>query len=276
MEQISRLSARTDIVAFRNRYLCMDGSCRWLEWNARLVPGSNEIYAIARDISHQRGLEKEILEISDREKEHFGRELHDGLCQTLAGIAALSTTLSRSLGSDTASAAAAAEISSLLHETIEEARNLARGIGSPGMKNAGIQEILEVLAVNTQQRFRISCSFDSDNSLECVTHEVGNHLYRIAQEAINNAIFHGEAGSIHLKLSFGNGGGCLRILDDGIGLPEDTTQDFHGIGLHTMAYRANLIGGNLKLGRRKQKGTEVSCKFPIPVSFHNDEVPSHE
>ena len=99
---------------FENRLRHRDGSYRWLRWNVRPVPGRERIYAIARDITQQILLESEIVAIADREKERMGRELHNGLCQNLAGIAALSATLSRRLA---AHADPAAEIAKLLNDT---------------------------------------------------------------------------------------------------------------------------------------------------------------
>jgi signal transduction histidine kinase len=85
--EVARLAAGADTIAFENRYRHRDGGYRWLRWNARPLHGRRRIYATARDVTWQKRLEREVLEIVDREKERLGRELHDGLCQTLAGIA---------------------------------------------------------------------------------------------------------------------------------------------------------------------------------------------
>ena len=95
--EIGAIAEGAKTILFENRYRHRDGSYRWLRWNARAVPGRQKIYAIAQDVTRQKRQEREILEIADREKDRLGRELHDGLCQTLAGIAALGATLSRTL-----------------------------------------------------------------------------------------------------------------------------------------------------------------------------------
>src|SRR5437764_1325796 len=120
--------------------------------NARSVVARGEIYA-TRDITDRKRFEREILDIVDREKERLGRELHDGLCQTLAGISALSSTLSRKLArsgapasnaeGQTAAADAAAEIARLLNEAIGEARDMARGLGAVGLSEGGLETALE-------------------------------------------------------------------------------------------------------------------------------------
>ena len=97
LAQVGVLAAGAPTIAFENRYRCKDGPYRWLQWNARSLPDRRLIYATARDVTDQKRLERQILDIGDREKERLGRELHDGLCQNLAGIAALSAALSRKL-----------------------------------------------------------------------------------------------------------------------------------------------------------------------------------
>ncbi len=261
--EMGALSEGADTILFENRYRHRDGSYRWLRWNARPVPGGERIYAIARDVTREKRLEREILEIVDREKEHFGRELHDGLCQNLSGIAALSSALSKRLEADSESiSAAAAEITQLLNETIREARDLSRGLGPIGLRETGLQVALETLAVNTEQRFRVSCRLESDCPCLRLGQEVQVQLFRIAQEAVNNALTHGKAGHIDIRLTTKFGAGFISVRDDGVGLPLDRPK-VDGIGLQTMVYRARLIGGLLKVRRRNQRGTAVTCAFPL-------------
>lgn len=265
MEEIDALAQGEETTFFENRYRHRDGTYRWLRWSARPVPGRQTIYATARDVTRQKRLEKEILEILDRERERLGRELHDGLCQNLAGIAALTASLSKRLlaSSEPATAAAAAEIGELLKGTIEEARNLARGLGPMGLDELGLEGVLEALAVNVRHLFGVSCSFDSDGPVDGLGREAESHLFRIAQEAVNNGISHGKAGHIEIELSAKQGEGRLCVEDDGVGLPEAEGNP-EGIGMHTMAYRARLIGGSLEVRRRDRGGTRVTCVFSLP------------
>lgn len=264
LAEIENLAEGADTTLFENRYRHQDGSYRWLQWNARAVPGSQRIYATARDITRQKRLEREVLEIADREKERLGQELHDGLCQTLAGIAALSSTLSRKSATTSASAASA-EITQLLNETIDQARDLARGLGPIGLDEAGLQGALEALSLNVHHMFRVTCALECDHHFPRLGHEAELHLFRIGQEAVNNAVAHGQAESIGISLSTRDGGGLLSVRDDGVGLPE-TTGESDGIGMHTMAYRARLLGGTLEVRQRSRGGTEVTCTFPLPDS----------
>jgi len=273
--EVSKLAAGAPTILFENRYRHQDGSYHWLQWNARM-PGRELVYATARDITRQKWLEREILKIADREKEHLGRELHDGLCQSLSGIAALSTTLSRRLvaNSESTASAEAAEIANLLNETIGQARDLARGLSPIGLNEAPLADTLETLALNVGHLFRVSCTLECDKPFSRLHHGAEAHLFRIAQEAVSNSITHGRADRIEISLTCNDGKGLLSVRDNGIGLPEGASNR-DGIGLHTMDYRARLIGGSLKVQRRTQRGTTVTCAFPLPETLDTRESPNH-
>ena len=215
----------------------------------------------------QESLEWEVFAIADREKEHLRRELLDGLCQSLAGIAALASTLARSLTTNAGPgpAAAAEEIVRLLNETIGEARDLARGLGPIGLLGAGLASALETLARNVGITYRISCTFAWDRRYPRLQCETEAHLLRIAQEAVRNAISHGRADQIDISLECVDGSGLLGVRDNGAGFSDDD-RDHNGIGLHTMDYRARAIGGALTVTRRPSGGTTVACAFPLPPS----------
>ncbi|HEY0554998.1 MAG TPA: ATP-binding protein, partial [Thermoanaerobaculia bacterium] len=249
-----------------------------LEWNARSVVDRGEIYATARDITDRKRFEREILEILDREKERLGRELHDGLCQTLAGISALSATLARKLArsgataeDQTAAADAAAEITRLLSEAIGEARDMARGLGAVGLSE-GLEIALETLAHDVRHLFRACCTFACDRPLGRLDREAERHLFRIAQEAVNNAVSHGKARRIEIHLDAKDGEGLLTVLDNGVGMPERLLPP-DGIGLHNMTYRARLIGGRIEVRRRSRGGTTVLCAFPLSGRIDAREKP---
>jgi signal transduction histidine kinase len=221
-------------------------------------------------------LEREILQVADQEKERLGRDLHDGLCQTLAGISALSATLSRRLaaGSDAAAAPDAAEITTLLHAAIGEARDLARGLGPLGLETGGLHAALMTLAVSLERQFGVTCTIECPRPPVRLSHEVASHLFRIAQEGANNALTHGRAERIEISLSRKERQGVLSVQDDGGGLPEEASQR-DGVGLHTMAYRANLIGGSLEVCRRTPRGTAICCTFPLPEAPDTLDHPDH-
>ena len=262
---------RPDVVA-----TSMKASQSLATGNARSVTDRGEIYAM-RDITDRKPFEREILDIVDQEKERLGRELHDGLCQTLAGISALSATLSRKLArlgasastadSQTAAADAAAEIARLLNEAIGEAHDMARGLGAVGLSKGGLKTALATLAHDVRHLFRASCTFACDRPLGRLDREAERHLFRIAQEAVNNAVTHGKARRIEIRLGAQGGEGVLTVLDNGVGMPESLRPP-DGTGLHNMAYRARLIGGRIEVRRRSRGGTTVLCAFPLSGLRH--------
>jgi len=275
--EVAKLAEGAETILFENRHRHQDGSFRWLQWNARPVPGRQEIYATARDVTRQKWLEREILEVLDRERERLGRELHDGLCQSLAGVAALSSTLSKRLAANSGSAASgamAAEIATLLNESIIQARDLAHGLGPVGLNEAGLDGALESLALGVQHLLRVTCTLQCDRPCLRPRPEAASHLVRIAQEAVNNAIAHGRADRIEISLGSKDGLGLLSIKDNGVGMPEEAPTS-GGIGLHTMAYRARLIGGSLEVRRRAPHGTAVTCAFPLSGIPDGREKPDH-
>src|SRR5436305_13217376 len=279
LRETAKLSQGAGTLRFENRYACKDGSYRWLEWNARSVVDRGEIYATARDITDRMRFEREGLAILDREKERLGRELHDGLCQTLAGISALSATLARQLArsdataeGQTAAADAAAEIALLLNEAIGEARDMARGLGAVGLSEGGLETALADLALDVRHLFRVSCAFACDQPLGRLDPEAERHLFRIAQEAVNNAVAHGKARRIEIRLGAQGGEGVLTVLDNGVGMPESQRPP-DGIGLHNMTYRARLIGGRIEVRRRSRGGTTVLCAFPLSGRIDACETP---
>jgi signal transduction histidine kinase len=229
------------------------------------------VAASACDAARLETLEREILAISDPERQNLGQELHDGLCQSLIGIAALTAVLSRSLAANAAPgpAAAAPEIVGLLNQTIGEARDLAHGLCPIGLNGAGLVDALDSLARNVSHGQGAFCAFVEDGDCPGLCPEETAHLVRIAQEAVRNAITHGRANEIEIRLACADDSGWLSIRDNGVGLPEQHCGDA-GIGLHTMSYRARAIGGSLEVAALPGRGVGVTCAFPLPS---NDEPP---
>ena len=259
--EIDKLATGTITINFENRYRCKGGAYKWLQWTARRVPDSQTICAVARDVTESKRLEKEILDAMDRERERIGRELHDGLCQNLAGITALSVMLARKLAiAPSPELGVAREIGRLLRQSIRHTRDLARGLDPLHLEATGLVDALADFCSNTEALFKIRCRLHSEtrSARLAANHEL--HLYRIVQEAVSNAIVHGRAKRIEVRFAFRNRRGALTIEDDGVGV---RPSDRHGIGLHTMAYRARQIGALIELNRRSPHGTVVTCVLPL-------------
>ena len=173
-----------------------------------------------------------------------------------------------------AGSATAAEIARLLNETIGQTRDLARGLGAIGLDGTGLTDALQTLAYNVRRLFHVSCTFVCDRFWARLCRETESHLYRIAQEAVHNAIVHGHAERIEIELTYVDDKGVLTVGDNGVGLPEDVPSR-DGIGLRTMDYRAREIHGCLKLAQRSPRGTIVTCVFPLLRTYDAREHPDH-
>jgi PAS domain S-box-containing protein len=215
---------------------------------------------MVRDISERRRLERQVLEAAAEEQRRIGHDLHDGLCQQLTGIAFANEVLSQKLfGRGAPESATAEKIGKLVDDAITQARQLARGLQPVTLEAGGLAGALRELCGKLEDTFHVSCIFDCDNLVLVHDNVVATHLYRIAQEAISNAIKHGKAKTIVIELSLVDDRGLvLKISDDGVGFSEANLGGA-GIGMHSMAYRARLIGGTLEIQPGPRGGTVVTC-----------------
>ncbi|HEX8911792.1 MAG TPA: PAS domain S-box protein [Humisphaera sp.] len=218
-----------------------------------------------RDLTDRKRLEREILEIAEREQRRIGQDLHDGLSQQLAGINFLTTALQHKLEqAGRPEASDAARITDLVIEAIRQGRGLARGLFPVEPQPGGLAHALKHLAANVKDAYGIECRFSARGNPEVDDRSVATHLYRIAQESVNNGIRHGRAKRLDVSLVGARGWVTLRVRDDGVGLKKGTSDSGApppGIGMRTMAHRAHLIGGTLTVAPAK-KGVEVTCRVP--------------
>jgi signal transduction histidine kinase len=216
-----------------------------------------------RDITRRKQLEREVLAISERERRAFSRELHDSLGQQLSGIAYLSNVVRDRLAEQgSTEAPEVARISRLLKQAIEETRRLSRGLSPVRPEPEGLGTALSELAAHTRDVFGIACRLRGQELVRISDREAATHLYRIAQEAVNNAIRHGHARRVAISLSLRRGQVGLRITDNGIGIGALSPRR-KGLGLRVMQYRAGLLQGALSVTRRPNGGTEVRCVAPV-------------
>jgi len=221
--------------------------------------GERFFTGIVRDITERKRLEREVLEISDREQRRIGQDLHDDLCQHLAGIGLMSEVLEQKLAG-TPEQPEAARIAERVWNAIEQTRRLARGLSPLEMGSSDVMVALAQLASNTTEIFHVHCRFQPGNPVKIEDAAVSMHLYRIAQEAINNAIRHGGANEIEISLEAQNGEAALSITDNGSGFSEPKPNG-HGMGLRIMKYRAGMIGGGLEARPAEGGGVVVTCRF---------------
>jgi two-component system, NarL family, sensor histidine kinase UhpB len=218
------------------------------------------------DVTERRALEREILDISDREQRRIGGDLHDGLGQELTGIALMVRGIAGGVARGVLPEEAALnEVIAIVNGAIETTRNIARGLSPIAFEGGGFVNALRTLVVRSRKMYGLNIKFRSRlvSNLDFDSTTSG-HLYRIVQEALTNTARHARATSVLVQLTVRAGRVTLSITDDGIGLSADGSS---GMGLKIMRYRAHMVGAELIIepgvGGR---GTRVACQLLLAES----------
>jgi len=249
------------------RVIARDGRVLWFQCEAKMIRRDDGrpwfIHGVGFDITERKGLEEAILEISSREQRRIAQDLHDGLGQHLTGIAFMSKVLEEKLSDQLLpEAVEAAKIVKMVNQAIDHTRQLARGLHPVAAEPLGLMSALKKWATEVEELFHIRCTFECEKPLRIHDANLATHLYRIAQEAVTNAIRHGKSQHILIALSGKSGTGTLIIRDDGEGFPKKPA-DPPGVGLSIMNYRADMVGGSVKVQPNEGRGITVTCVFPI-------------
>jgi signal transduction histidine kinase len=217
------------------------------------------------EVEQRRRLEVELLTAVETECQRIGQDLHNDLCQRLNAIALLSGSLAKKVSVlDEKLGGKVGEIPSLITETIGSCRNLARGLHPITLTSVGLPAALAELAARVPGDVKFHWPHSERIDFEPM---LALHLYRIAEEAVTNAVKHAEAKSITIGLAIVAGRPVLEVADDGNGIGKKLKTD--GMGLRNMHYRANVIGGELTVEAHKGRGTCVRCTLPLRKSaFH--------
>jgi PAS domain S-box-containing protein len=231
---------------------------RVLERTRELVAMNNEL---ERTMADRQQLERELLEVSEREKRRIGEDLHDMICQELSATALfLKSTAQRIADESVAAAKTLEESAQTVNRNVGIARELARGLQAVELTASGLKNALRDLAAGACENSGIQCHVKIARGVQVPDDTVALHLYRIAQEAVTNAVKHSEAKNILITLDRNKTHTCVSVQDDGKGfVPRRRGK---GLGLHMMRYRANSLGGELKIERRRTGGTDITCIIP--------------
>ncbi|MCC6486591.1 MAG: PAS domain S-box protein [Candidatus Hydrogenedentes bacterium] len=248
------------------RYITRQGEERWVDAQSCPIEfeGGQAFLVVAIDITDRKRLERQVLDISAREQIRIGQDLHDRLGQHLTGIGFKSQTLAQALAEKAdPEAGVAATIVHLVTEAIVMTRNMARGLYPIELEAEGLMTALEEMAVSTQQVFGVSCRFVCEEPIMLDRSTTATHLYRIAQEAVNNAVKHGKPASVEIALAVEGDLLMLSVTDDGVGIDAGAELG-EGLGMSIMSYRANTLGGTLQVEPCPSGGTRVCCTIALP------------
>lgn len=251
-------------VEFRTHWNKTD-EIRWLYTRAfpvKSATGKIEfLVGFTRDVTKQKQLEEEVLNISETERRNIGHDLHDDLCQRLAAIRLRSEILTDQLSKKCLPEAVSAEdISKKIGGAVELCRNLALGLSPVNIENEGLMHALEILAETSSSIHQIPCKFFCPDTILVRNNASATHLYRITQELVNNAARHAKPSYIQIQLLKKDSGIQLEIEHDGIFFSPNTVAEHRGMGLRILRYRTKALGSNLYFEPRpnNQPGTQVS------------------
>ncbi len=221
--------------------------------------------ALSEEMSERMRLEREILAVTQNERAAMGQELHDGICQHFTGTAMVAQLLARTLGQEAhPTSPKARKIVEMIEDGIGQTRRLARDLLLLTV-DEGLGSALEELARDSRERLQIDCRFEQAGRPDVHDQTATRHLFRIAQEAVRNAVRHGEARRVTIRIEGGLQRVTLRVTDNGTGFSGKITPD-GGLGLRVMAHRAEMIGADFSVIGGPETGTIVTCQWPGTVA----------
>jgi two-component system, LuxR family, sensor kinase FixL len=258
MRHLTAALRSREVQTFTCQYLLPD---EVRDFEARGVAcGDDEVLVVIRDVTERKRLEREIIEATSREQQRIGQDLHDSLGQHLTGITFMTKVLERKLVAKAPEEALeAAEIGRLVLQALAQTRNLARGLFPAELERNGLVAALKELTGNVQSTCKVQCTLRAEEHISVQDHVLATHVFRIAQEAVNNSLKHGKARTIEVSLVANGDRLELSVSDDGVGFSPEVKKD--GLGMRIMHYRARRIGGSLEVATTEKGGTRVTCFF---------------
>lgn len=244
-----------------------NGSLYWVE--TTIVPFLDEAerpvqyVSIRTDVSWRKQLEREILEVSERERRRIGRDLHDGLGQRLTALELCAQGLVETVSGLSAPAGESLRtLAQHLREAVAQTRQLSHGLSPVSLEAGGLVHALQELAESASALTQVQCQFIGSRIESLPDLPLASHLYRIAQEAVANALKHGQPQRIVISLSQKRARLVMDVFDDGQGFLLSTGSG-SGMGLRVMRYRAGLFGGELQVKTSPGRGTRITCTAPL-------------
>lgn len=209
-----------------------------------------------------RASEREVLAISEREQRRIGADLHDNLGQWLTATEFLGTALREQMQVRCPELAPqCVKICENLREAVTQARAMAHGLVPVCLDSTGLMDALEQLAQRIRQLGKAECRFVCPQPVLFRRADAATHVFRIAQEAVSNALRHARPARIEIRLEQTESEVVLRVVDDGGGFAADASCD-RGIGLQVMGHRARVIGATLVVDPGPGRGVIIECRVP--------------
>ena len=262
---VEKLLAEKEIKSFETQHIAKNNRILDISLTATLLKDEKgkpfAITTTERNITERKRLEKEILDITEREREIIGQEIHDSMGQVLTGIAVKCKGLALKLKDESGKEMEdALTISKLANKAIAQARDIAKMLYPVDIQTGGLVSALKTLASDAQEALGVACRFKCGKSVLVKNLVEAKQVYRIVQEAITNAVRHGKASKIDINLRLTKKGNILSIENDGLDFPK-LDPNRKGFGLKIMEYRTDLIGGSLDIRKREKGGTIVTVCF---------------
>jgi PAS domain S-box-containing protein len=244
------------------------------------IGDQQSLFSIIHDITERKRLEQRILDISEEERQRMGQDLHDSLGGQLTGVALLSRALADTLAlKGMPEATLGGEIVQAVNQAISQSREIARSLCPAGLGTYGLASSLQEYAASVTRSLNVDCRCEIRGEVVIRDESLATHLFRIVQEAVNNALRHGKARRIEIQLSRQKASLVLKVRDDGVGIGPQPQPGRQGMGLHTMRYRAEAIGADLEIEATRPTGTLVSCRLanfsaPQPKAQRQEQPPA--
>lgn len=218
-----------------------------------------ETIAFGNDITER--IEQQFIEVSHKEQQRIGREIHDGICQQLTGISLMCESLigrkEHILDRDINTLQ---QMKKHIKRITKQSRHLAHGLYLHELEQYGLQRALQELTVQVKELFSIDCEWKCNQEIMIINYDHAVHLYRIIQEALNNAVKYSQSKMIELSVISIESQLTLCVKDFGIGFETGAINN-HGMGINVMKFRAKIINATLDIQSQIGKGTTILCTF---------------
>lgn len=266
---LGKASSMADGKSVDYRIIVGNGELLWVRHHllqrVKATDGQIILRGVITAIHEQKHLEWECLRVSERECNRIGQELHDDLCQVLAGLSYMMQVLARRAGKiDEALGSEIDDLNGHVSDAVKRTRSMAHGLFPAQLNYATLRHALKEFVRQMKERFPTAITLELPRNLPAHSPEQIIHVYRIVQEAVTNSMRHGNAKAIRIAATVLPNSIRFTMEDNGKGLPVISARP-EGIGMHVMSYRARILGGDIDFTNNSPNGAVVQLSYPIAV-----------